>query len=121
MTPSHSCLAVFTGGKTRPRSAAWNALTERQRRAREQEGIAARQSWTEQQRGAIIAMGGPLGKTKRVDPQGSRDITNQRAACTVVRAPSLDAAARMFEQHPHVTLFPGEAIEVMPILPIPGA
>ena len=121
MRPSHSCLAVFAGSKTRPRSAAWNALTEPQRRPREQEGIGAWQSWSEQQRGAIIARGGPLGKTKRVDPQGPRDITNQLAAFTVVRAPCLDAAPRMLGQHSHFTLFPGEAIEVMPIPPIPGA
>ena len=121
MTPSHSYLAVFTGSKTSPRSAAWNALTEPQRRAKEQEGIAAWQAWSEQHRAAIVAMGGPLGKTKRVDRQGTRDITHQLAAFTVVRAQSLDAAARMFEQHPHFTLFPGDAVEVMPILPIPGA
>jgi hypothetical protein len=27
----------------------------------------------------------------------------------------------LFENHPHFTNFPGEAVEVMPVLPIPGA
>jgi hypothetical protein len=27
----------------------------------------------------------------------------------------------MFENHPHFAIFPGEAVEIMPVLPIPGA
>jgi hypothetical protein len=41
-------------------------------------------------------------------------------AFTVVRADSHEAAARMFEKHPHFMIFPGDAIEVMPVLTIPG-
>jgi hypothetical protein len=43
------------------------------------------------------------------------------AGVTVVRAESHEAAAKLFENHPHFTHFPGESIEVMPVLPIPGA
>jgi hypothetical protein len=42
-------------------------------------------------------------------------------AYTVVRADSRDAAAKLFDKHPHFGIFPGESIEIMPILPIPGA
>ncbi|MBY0280468.1 hypothetical protein K2Z84_34470 [Candidatus Binatia bacterium] len=28
--------------------------------------------------------------------------------------------ARMFERHPHFAIFPGEAVEIMEVLPIPG-
>jgi hypothetical protein len=38
----------------------------------------------------------------------------------VVRADSLEAAAKLFENHPHFTIFPGESVEVMPVMPIPG-
>jgi hypothetical protein len=38
-----------------------------------------------------------------------------------VRASSPEAAAKMFEGHPHFHIFPGEAVEVMPLLPVPGA
>jgi hypothetical protein len=27
---------------------------------------------------------------------------------------------KLFEKHPHFTIFPGESVEVMPILPISG-
>lgn len=120
MTPTNSYLAVFTGSKTSRARAAWEALTEPQRRAREQEGIAAWKTWVERHRGVILTMGGPLGKTKRVGVDGIDDTTNQLAAFTVVHAESHEAAARMFENHPHFSIFPGDAIEVMPILQIPG-
>ena len=41
------------------------------------------------------------------------------AAYTIVRAASHEAAANVFKDHPHFTMFPGEAIEVMECLPIP--
>jgi ribosomal protein S17 len=36
-----------------------------------------------------------------------------------VRAESYDEAAKMFLEHPHFMIFPGDAVEVMECLPIP--
>ncbi|KYG23732.1 hypothetical protein SE92_28685 [Bradyrhizobium sp. AT1] len=113
-------LAVFLGSKTSPKWAAWNALSEAERKAKEQEGIAAWKGWVEKHQGAIQAMGGPLGKTKQVDGKGVADIANEMGAFTVIRAASHEAAAKMFENHPHFAIFPGERVEIMPVLPIPG-
>ncbi|GMO11676.1 MULTISPECIES: hypothetical protein [unclassified Bradyrhizobium] len=113
-------LAVFLGSKTSPKWAAWNAMSETERKAKEQEGMAAWKGWVEKHQGAIQAMGGPLGKTKKVDGNGVADIANEMGAFTVVRAASHDAAAKMFENHPHFAIFPGERVEIMPVLPIPG-
>jgi hypothetical protein len=99
---------------------AWNALSDSERRAKEQKGIAAWQAWAAKHQGAILEIGGPLGKTKKIDDGGVSDIRNQLGAFTVVRADSHEAAAKMFEGHPHFTMFPGEAVEVMPVLAIPG-
>jgi hypothetical protein len=114
-------LAVFLGGKTSPRMKAWMALPEAQRRAKEQEGMAAWKSWMEKHQAAIVGTGGPLGKTKQITERGIVDVTNELGAFMVVRAESHEAAARLFEKHPHFTIFPGESVEVMPVLPIPGA
>jgi len=38
-----------------------------------------------------------------------------------VQADSHAAAAKLFESHPHFAIFPGERVEIMPVLPIPGA
>ena len=66
-------------------------------------------------------MGGPLGKTKKVSEHGIEDINNLMSGYTVVRADSHEAAAKLFEKHPHFTIFPGDSVEVMPVLPIPSA
>jgi hypothetical protein len=120
MSANDTYLAVFLGSKDNAKMAAWNALPEAERRAREQQGIAAWKAWVEKHQAAITAMGGPLGKTKRVDSNGIADIANEMGAFTVVRAASHEAAAKMFENHPHFTIFPGERVEIMPVLPIPG-
>ena len=114
-------LAVFLGSKDNPRMDAWRSLPEKERLAKEQAGIAAWKAWVEKHQAAIVDIGGPLGKTKAIGEHGIEDATNAMTAFTVVRSASHEDAARMFEGHPHFTIFPGESIDVMPILPIPGA
>lgn len=121
MATNDTYLAVFLGSKTSARMKAWNALPEAERRAKEREGMAAWKTWVETHQSAVSVMGGPLGKTKRVSEHGIADVSNEMGAFMVVRAASHEAAAKLFENHPHFTIFPGEAVEVMPILPIPGA
>jgi hypothetical protein len=120
MSTNNTYLAVFLGSKTSPKFAAWTALPEAERRQKEQEGMHAWQAWMQQHASVIVAEGGPLGKTKRASLEGITDASNHLDAFTVVRAESHEAAAKLFEKHPHFAIFPGDRIEVMPILPIPG-
>jgi hypothetical protein len=120
MSTNDTYLAVFLGSKTSPRMQAWMALPDAERRAKEQEGIAAWKAWVEKHQAAVSVTGGPLGKTKRITERGVADVSNEMGAFAVVRADSHAAAARLFESHPHFTIFPGESVEVMPILPIPA-
>jgi hypothetical protein len=121
MSTNNTFLAVFLGSTTNPRMTAWNALPEAERLAKQQEGIAAWKAWAEKHQAAIVGMGGPLGKTKKVSQRGIEDTSNEMGAYMVVRADSHEAAAKLFERHPHFTIFPGESVEIMPVLPIPGA
>jgi hypothetical protein len=68
----------------------------------------------------LVDTGGPLGKTKQTTSQGITDTRNNMAAYVVVRAESHDVAARLFQNHPHFAIFPGDAVEIMECLPIPG-
>lgn len=120
MSDPNTYLAVFLGSKTSPKRKAWDALPEAQRRAKEREGMSAWGAWAEKHQDVILSIGGPLGKTKKVNEQGVSDGSNQMGAFTVVRAESHDAAAKLFENHPHFTIFPGDAVEIMPVLPIPN-
>jgi hypothetical protein len=120
MNTSNTYLAVFLGSKTSPRRAAWDALPEDERRAKEREGIATWKAWVEKHQAAVVSMGGPLGKTKKVSQRGIEDTGNEMGAFMVLRADSHEAAAKLFEKHPHFTIFPGDSVEIMPVLPIPG-
>ena len=120
MDATNAYLAVFLGSKTSAKMTAWNALPEAERKAKEREGMTAWYAWADKHRGAIVSMGGPLGKTKKVTERGIVDVSNEFGAFTVVPAQSHEAAAKLFENHPHFAVFPGESVEVMPVLPIPG-
>jgi hypothetical protein len=120
MDTNNTYLAVFLGSKSSPKATVWSALPEAERGAKAQEGTAAWKAWVEKHHAAIVAMGGPLGKTKKITQRGVEDVSNEMGAYMVVRADSHEAAARLFENHPHFMIFPGESVEVMPVLPIPG-
>ena len=82
-------------------------------------GMQAWVDWMARHAGQIVDTGGPLGKTKKVSAAGTTDIRNNIAAYIVVEAKDHEAAARMFENHPHFAIFPGDGVEVMPLLAIP--
>ena len=119
MSTNDTFLAVFLGSKTSPRMTAWNALPEEEQKAKIQEGIAAWKAWCAKHQAAIVGMGGPLGKTIKITQRGIEDTSNELSAYIIVRANSHEAAAKLFEEHPHFTIFPGESVEIMPVLPIP--
>jgi hypothetical protein len=109
-------LAVFLSNKTSPRWLAWNAMSEDERRAKDEEGLAAVKAWDEEHRDIIVYAGGPLGPTKRTSRDGVADVVNELTVFMVVRAPTHEAAARLFEGYRHFTIFPCDAVDVMPLL-----
>ena len=121
MTATNTYLAVFLASKDSPRVKQWSTLPEAERNAKQQQGMAAWKAWVERHQDAIVGMGGALGKTKKVSANGVQEISNDLTAYTIVRADSHEAAAKLFEGHPHFAIFPGDRVEVMPVLPIPGA
>ncbi|MBS0360965.1 MAG: hypothetical protein JSR98_06265 [Proteobacteria bacterium] len=83
------------------------------------QGMAAWGKWMSDHADIVVDAGGPLGKTKRVGPDGISDISNFVAGYTVIEADSAEAAAKLFEGHPHFSIFPGDSVEIMPVMPIP--
>lgn len=82
-------------------------------------GMKAWQNWMEQHASQIVDAGGPLGATKKASKAGVTDTKNNLSGYVIVEAASHDAAARLFENHPHFSIFPGEAVEIMTCPPIP--
>lgn len=114
-------LAIFTATPESRACSGWGALSEADAKARQIKGVQAWNAWVATHKDAIVDPGSPIGKTKRADRNGVSDSANAITAYTVVCAASHDEAARMFEGHPHFTIFPGDAVEIMPCLPVPGS
>ena len=112
-------VAVFTGTKEGRERWQQRFADPKKREAEERKGMDAWKKWADEYGDAIVEGGGPLGKTKRVSKQGVEDTSNNLAAFTIVEAESQEEAAKMFLDHPHFAIFPGEAVEVMEVLPIP--
>ena len=82
-------------------------------------GMEAWHAWMQKHAASVVEMGGPLGRTKKISKAGIVDIRNEVGGYTIVSADSHEAAAKMFEDHPHFAIFPGERVEVMEIKAIP--
>ena len=111
-------LAIYVG--TSGALDEWNKLSEGQRKERSDAGMKGWMDWGTTHSGAIVDQGNPLGKTKRATPEGISDTKNSMTAYTIIQAESLEAAAKLFENHPHFTIFPGDSVEIMECLPLPG-
>jgi hypothetical protein len=112
-------LAIYTGTQAALDRAEWKDLDPEKRKAREAEGIEAWMEWGKTHASAIVDQGAPLGKTKRASPEGISDIENAITGYVIVQAESHEAAAKLFEKHPHFTIFPGDSVEIMECLPLP--
>ena len=84
-------------------------------------GMASWGQWMAFYAASIVDHGGPLGTTKKAAADGVSDIRNRVAGYVIVQAESHEAAAAMFEDHPHFAIFPGDSVEIMERLPVPGA
>ena len=109
-------LGVFTSNKASPKWRAWRAMSDKERQARDEAGLAALRKWDEDHAADIAYAGGPLGPTKRTSEAGVANAVNEMTVFVVVRAASHQAAAELFHNHPHFTIFPCDAVDVMPVL-----
>jgi hypothetical protein len=113
-------LAIYIGTAAALERSEWNELGEDQRKALQASGVEAWEAWAAAHAAAIVDQGSPLGKTKRASVQGITDIKNSMTGYVVVQAESHEAAAKMFEDHPHFAIFPGDSVEIMECIPLPG-
>jgi hypothetical protein len=112
-------LAVYTGSKSSRATSEWDSLDPKTQKEREAAAMDEWSKWATKNAGSIVDNGAPLGTTKRVDRGGVSDTHNDIAAYVIVQADSHEAAADLFVNHPHFTIFPGDAVEIMECLPMP--
>ena len=116
MSTKDNYLAVFTSNKASAKWKLWLDMSKEEYDANGARGVAAIKAWEEAHKDVIVYQGGPLGPTKRASETGVEDVVNELTVFMVVRAPSHDAAARLFMDHPHITYFPCDSVDVMPLL-----
>lgn len=114
-------LAIFTGSAESREKSGWDSMDPAKRKEVEEAGVQAWWEWMQFHQEAIVVNGAPLGKTKRISTDGVTDTVNNLCGYVVVEAKSYDEAAKMFENHPQFSIFPGDGVEIMECLPIPGA
>jgi hypothetical protein len=112
-------LAIYIGTEAALEKARWRKLEKEKRKALEASGVKAWMEWGMANSAAIVDQGCPLGKTKRAATQGIADTRNNMTGYVIVQAESHEAAAKLFENHPHFTIFPGDSVEIMECLPLP--
>ena len=112
-------LAIYIGTEAALERKHWNELDEKKRQEQVDAGMKAWMEWGTRNAAAIVDQGAPLGKTRRASPDGITGIENQMTGYVIVQAESHEAAARLFEAHPHFTIFPGDSVEIMECLPLP--
>ena|SRR3989338_340488 len=97
----------------------YKAMDEKMRKEKDMSGMQAWSKWGMDNKASIVDMGSPLGKTKHIDKNGITDVRNDLGAWTVVQAESQEEAAKLFLNHPHFTIFPGDSVEIMECLSMP--
>ena len=113
-------LALFMGSRDSVHQEKWNALAPEEQARRSAEAMQAWGQWAERNKSAIHDIGSPLGKTLLASPQGIAPTQNTIVAYVIVEAPSHDAAALTFKDHPHFSISPGTGVEILQCLPLPG-
>ena len=96
--------------------AAFRARPKSEQDAIDNAGLKAWEEWRERNAAAVVSADVMVGKTRRVTKSGITDARNQIAGFVIVEAADITAAATLFEDHPHITIFPGDGIDVMPVV-----
>jgi hypothetical protein len=76
--------------------------------------------WGKKNQKAIVDMGAPMGKTKKVANGGVSDTHNNLGGYSIVEGDSLDSVSQMFVGHPHLKSMKGAWVEIVECLPMRG-
>lgn len=110
-------LAVYT---MQPEDLArFRALPKAEQDAVDAEGVPKWHEWEARNAASLVKRGGMVGKTMRVSRDGIAPATNSICGYLIVQADDIEAAARLFDDHPHIRVFPGDAIDIMPFVTEP--
>lgn len=94
----------------------WMKIPEAERKATEEKMKQDWDTWMAAHKDSVLNTIA-CGKTKKVSANGVEDTRNGIMLSSYVAAESLEAAADLFKDHPHLGI-PGATIEVMDVRPM---
>lgn len=110
-------LAVYT---MKPEDLArFRGLPKSEQDAVDAQGLQQWAAWEEKNAASFPDRGGMVGRTTRVTKDGIAAATNPFCGYIIVEAATIEAAARLFENHPHFAVFPGDGVDIMPFVTEP--
>ncbi|MFF0088082.1 hypothetical protein ACFYR1_52130 [Streptomyces canus] len=77
-------------------------------------------AWAQKNEHALVDPGSPLFRKKVVTARGVEDFSDSKTGYAIVEAKSHEDAARLFSDHPHIAVAPGNSIEVLECPPNPS-
>jgi hypothetical protein len=111
-------LAVYT---MKPEDLAhFRNLPKAEQNAIDAVGLKQWADWEERNAASFPDRGGMVGRTTRVTKAGIAEAVNPFCGYIVVEAETIEAAAHLFENHPHFSVFPGDGVDIMPFLTDPS-
>jgi hypothetical protein len=111
-------LAVYT---MKPEKIAhFRSLPKSEQDAIDTVGLKQWTDWERRNAASFLDRGGMVGRTTRVTKDGTAGAANDLCGYIVVEAETIEAAARLFENHPHFAVFPGDAVDIMPFVTDPS-
>lgn len=113
-------LALYTCAENSKNHNKWKELTQQAKKEILQNGSAIAELWAAKHKHQIVFDGSPLGNsTKIVDIDGIQDVPSKMGHFMIIQAVSHEEAAKMFLDHPHFSIFPGDGIEILECLSYP--
>ena len=96
--------------------ARFRAMPKAEQDAVDAVGLPAWEAWEKRNAASLLDRGGMVGKTVRASKNGIGPYTNDFCGYVIVEAETAEDAARLFLDHPHITIFPGDGVDIMPFL-----
>lgn len=113
-------LALYIGSVSSAEKEEWKSkVSEEKQKSLQKEGIEAWGNWVSRHKESVKDYGAPLGETMVASRDGVGKKENKIVSYVIVEAETLEEAAKMFENHPHFTVFPGDSVEIMECLEMP--
>lgn len=110
-------LAVYT--MKREDLARFRAMPKAEQDAVDAKGLPLWEAWEKKNAAHLRNLGGMVGKTTRATRDGVVEGINDFCGYVIVEAETAQEAAGLFVDHPHITVFPGDGVDVMPFLTEP--